>query len=274
MEQSIDPLLGSFGLPGSGGAFWFDKLFGEAVAEVGGGTELEAPDGSEQLRWGPGDGGEPDASAPSGEPPARGRRRRRGRGRGRSTITAEERRQKNRAIQARYRENQRTRRAELETSHAQAVEDLEKARGEHEATAHRNALLEKRLAVRDTAVAILERGRSGSGRSAGVSDSHSDGGVEEAEEDASGDHPSSTSVGSVPRPVVRSVYKQFSSDLGAPVESIADAYDAAERLECHAEMAIESKPVLKGETPPNCHRSPPLFFFFVSSLQTLSTLRL
>lgn len=211
-----------------------EESVGEPVSEAGpaGVVPVEATVASGSGAASRMEHGETGPSVPSsGGAPERGQPQRRGRGRPRGPpISAEERREKNRQVQARYREKQRSMLAELETRHAQTAEEIERERGQFEAAAHGAELLAKRLSVKEAVVAILERGRSSAARPTGP-------GIGNGGADNTVASLAMASAPLVPRPTVHSLYQQFSSDFGAPLGSIADGYEAAERLERDAEIA-------------------------------------
>lgn len=59
-------------------------------------------------------------------------------------------------LQARYRQRQKERRAQLEEAHEATSADLERERAQHNSLRHTNTLLESLLSVRDASVAVLE----------------------------------------------------------------------------------------------------------------------
>lgn len=241
MDQSVnDLLLGSIELPDFiNGAFWFDS-FGEKL-DASPQIDARSAAADEALTK---EDSDPDSYHPSEYPAPPTARRRRGRGRAKSNLSAEERRLKNREIQARYRAKQRSSRSELETAHTQASDDLEKARGENDIAKERNVMLEKLLVVKDVSVDILQ----GKGKVELSSVSSEEAPkkkaghviVETGDSGTTGDTGRSSDSNSVPQPVVHSLYQTFSIDLGGPVTSIADAYVAAERLhEEHGDLAVK-----------------------------------
>ena len=248
MDQPLDDLLlGSLELPDFiNGAFWFDS-FNEkldeplqrdatAIAPI---AADEAPAKNEE--------GQPSEYNTSDFPPAPSSRKRRGRGRAKSNLTAEERRQKNREIQARYRAKQRNTRSEIEIAHSQAEDDLEKSRGENELVKERNVMLEKLILVKDVALDVLQGQQNKTAPSSISSEvvPKSDAGPKIVEADGSGttgDTARSSDSNSLPRPIVHSLYQTFSTDQGTPVQSIAEAYVATERLyKEHGDLAVKCR---------------------------------
>lgn len=243
MDDSInDLLLGSIELPDFiNGAFWFDSINEKLDAAPQ--QDARSAAANEAM---PKDDSDPSSYHPSESPAPPPARKRRGRGRAKSNLSAEERRLKNREIQARYRAKQRSSRSELETAHSQAEDDLEKARGEHDLVLERNVMLEKLLVVKDVSVDILQsRGRA---EPSSVSSEEPNKSGQGSDLVAAGDSGSmetterSSGSNSVPEPIVHSLYQTFSTDLGAPVQSIAEAYVAAERLHSeHGDLAVKCR---------------------------------
>ena len=264
-----DPeFLSSFALPDIDGAFWFDNIIGESVnlpvveptpplaplAPSSGGAADDQDVDFEFLPPAPPLEGHTDDDPPSA--PSTSTRRKRGRGRAKSNFTAEERRQKNREIQARYRAKQKNKKEEVEHIHSQVQDDLEKARGEQEIAKNRNGLLEQLITIRDATLSVLQRNAPSNQN---PSDATATEDEEIDEEDASAsmsnadasssggeeDNPSTTS--SLPQPdTLQTVYHKLSSDMGAPVSSIADAYLATTSLQekHNADLAVQCKFVI------------------------------
>jgi hypothetical protein len=272
-------LLGSLELPDFDGAFWFDKLddldmgdlpgqsLGSTAAPVVApiGTSPKALDHKEDepLFMENTNDAEPD-SDPSSYDPLRDaspppQKRRRGRGRAKSNLSVEDRRLKNREIQARYRAKQKREKDDLEATCIQVSGELDDARQEHVIAQHTKEIMEKVLVIRDAAVGILAKCSSGNqiapsstSKDTQESNGHPIGVIEnpkcvingakssdftsemssEMSGAGSGGSGGSGSSGGVPRAVVvQHVYKTLSTDIGAPVRSIAEAYDAGKKLD-------------------------------------------
>lgn len=206
------------------GAFWFDKIEEAALLDPDVSSLLASEHGREDAMC---------SSAPSSivdtDKRARGRPRK---GRGRSHLSAEEKRRKNREIQARYREKRKNARAELESLHGEVSEHLEQSRFENELATRRNAILERLLSVRDGVMHILER-RATSEAPPLLPPDEADQRISERSttgHSPEGPYVVSEAPISLPRPVVLGIYESLSVDNGAPVESIAEAYEVTTHL--------------------------------------------
>lgn len=242
------------------GAFWFDQLDEQGILEPFYGSTTPRVDETTL---------DPCESNPhnlesaneSQQQQRRGGRRKRGRGRGKTYVTAEERRLKNREIQARYREKRKSAREELEASHSQVTRELGDAQVENKDERERNVVLEKVLVLRDAAVNVLEQSKlsgcngvqpgSNSGAIMSINEREEKGLIDGrninyvpgsvdfsmsklmsnsnsmSSEDA-GDT-TSEPVG-VPAPIVESMYRTLSFDNGGPIQSFAEAYEVVTHL--------------------------------------------
>lgn len=116
-------------------------------------------------------------------------------------------------------------RDELEEAHERLATDLEREQAHNEVYKQENAVMERVLVFRDTSISILQK-RGGGGN---VSEDEA---APTAMTSSSGEllRSESSRRSSLPQPVVQSVYTRLSSDLGAPIRSVSDAYHAVERL--------------------------------------------
>ncbi len=284
-------LLGSLELPDFDGAFWFDKLDELGVGDLPGASlasatpphgvpvldvqekvvvplplneevvvplDLEEPVVPIPLE----EGHDPDSvSDPESYDPLRDaspppQKRRRGRGRAKSNLTLEDKRAKNREIQARYRAKQKKEKEALEATCNEVSHEIDAAMREHVIAKHSNEIMEKVLVIRDAAVGILAKGSTNKNQPSSVSKDSDDNLINATknpncvlEEMRSSDvtsgggngngngsgswsgSGSGSGSGGVSRPVVQEVYKNLSTDAGIPLRSIAEAYDAGKKLD-------------------------------------------
>jgi hypothetical protein len=236
------------------GAFWFDQLDEQGILEPFYGSTTPGVDGTSL---------DPSESTPHNleisnevQQQRRGGRRKRGRGRGKTYVTAEERRLKNREIQARYREKRKSAREELEASHSQVTRELGDAQVENKDERERNVVLEKVLVLRDAAVNVLEQSKQSgcNGVQPGknmdtaisINEREEKGVIDERDIPGSADFSMSKSKSNsmssedagdttgepdgVPAPIVESMYRTLSFDNGGPIQSFAEAYEVVTHL--------------------------------------------
>lgn len=245
-------LLGSLELPDFDGAFWFDKLDDIGIGELPGEAltttaALAAPMSAspaiidqEEVPLPKEDSHDhdtdsnPDAFEPVREASPPSQKRRRGRGRAKSNLSVDDRRLKNREIQARYRAKQKREKGELEATYNKVSEELEIARKEQVVAQHTNEIMEKVLVLRDATVGILAKGsKQPSSTSKNTQESFGNHN-RVIKEMKNCDTICSTGSGSgsgLPRPVVQHVFEDLSKDAGIPLRSIVEAYDAGKKLD-------------------------------------------
>lgn len=236
------------------GAFWFDQLDEQTILEPFHGSSTPVEETS--LNPSESDPQNLDSWYVTNQQQRRGGRRKRGRGRGRTYVTAEERRLKNREIQARYREKRKSAKEELEASFSQVSNELVDAKVENNEERERNVVLEKVLVLRDAAVNVLEQGKhcfpgncAQPEKDVGATSEI----VQEKDEkigeerygandvlfslslskSVSSEDVSEAIAGEpvgVPAPIVESMYRTLSFDNGGPIQSFAEAYEVVTHL--------------------------------------------